>query len=327
MTETPEKNIAETVVDLMKDIGQHSEIRLDADPECDLPHFVAIPKDRRVEDLTPMIRAHLTRLQPERRKGTATLTQLDSLISWAIRHKDAGSVLFANPGLRRDPSLTCIVNYSHAGAEEISRHSPSVVARHGDHRGIYTFPFSEEWKAWGGISGKPLDKDEMGEFIEKYAYTIEDPTPAIIAATESEDNATWENKLIVLARQIDGRYGQLVQLLHMSRQFQVFETSNLAVTTNRDTGEASIQFVNEHADPEGAPIKVPNLVIVAIPVFDGGARYRIPVRFRYRRAGQSVKFTLSLHNANRAFDAAFDEAITFAATETGLPLFLGAPEA
>ncbi|SDF30062.1 Uncharacterized conserved protein [Salipiger thiooxidans] len=166
----------------------------------------------------------------------------------------------------------------------------------------------------------------MGEFIEANAKDIMDPTPPVLALNESDKNQPWENRLIQTARQIEGRYGQLGQLLAMSRRFQVYETSDLTVKTNRDTGESEIQFLNEHKDADGKPLSVPNLIIITIPVFLNGAPYRMPVRFRYRKSGSSVKFILSIYNPERAFEAAFDEALKIAADATELPIFQGHPE-
>ena len=69
-----------------------------------------------------------------------------------------------------------------------------------------------------------------------------------------------------------------------------------------------------------------NLIIITIPVFLNGAPYRMPVRFRYRKAGSAVKFTLSIYNPERAFEAAFDEALKIAEEATELPIFRGHPE-
>ena len=69
------------------------------------------------------------------------------------------------------------------------------------------------------------------------------------------------------------------------------------------------------------------LIIIAIPVFMNGALYRMPVRFRYRKSGGQVKFILTPYNPEKAFKAAFDEAIATARADTALPLFLGTPEA
>nr|WP_275450650.1 DUF2303 family protein [Octadecabacter antarcticus] len=108
---------------------------------------------------------------------------------------------------------------------------------------------------------------------------------------------------------MEGRYGQLTQLLAMSKQFQVIESSDLKVSTNRDTGESENQFLNEHKGADGKPLNIPNLIIIAIPVFMGGAPYRMPVRFRYHKSGGSVKFIMSIYNPEKAFEAAFKEAV------------------
>jgi uncharacterized protein DUF2303 len=113
----------------------------------------------------------------------------------------------------------------------------------------------------------------------------------------------------------------------MSKRFQVYETSDLKVATNRDTGESEIQFLNEHKDADGKPLNIPNLIIIAIPVFMGGAPYRMPVRFRYRKMGGQVKFILSVYNPDKAFEASFGEAVEAATAATKLPTFKGTPEA
>lgn len=328
MTEhtTESDNVAKTLIELMRRLGNHADIA-PADPKDEFPHLITVPEGRRVEDLTAAHRAVLEYFKPLRRRGTAELADLDSFIAWANRFKGATSALFANPDMTK-PALTCIADYHAAGPVELPENhgTGDPTARHCAHRGVYRFPLSDEWKRWAAISGNPLEKDEMGEFIEANARDFMDPTPAVLKGDPDDDNADWENRLIAMARQIEGRFGQLGQLLQMSRRFQVFETSDLTVSTNRDTGEAQIQFLNEHKDADGAPLRVPNLVIIAIPVFQGGALYRMAVRFRYRKAGPAVKFTFSIYNPERAFDAALREALDAAEKGTELPLFVGTPE-
>ena len=171
-----------------------------------------------------------------------------------------------------------------------------------------------------------LKKDDLGEFIEANAKDIMDPTPAILEKETNPDNASWENRLIETAHRIEGKYGQLTQLLALSKQFQVYETSNLTVSTNRNTGEASVQFLNEHKSAGGKPLDLPDLLIIAIPVFRGGAPWRMPVRFRYRKYNGEVRFTLSIYNPEKAFDGALQEAITSAQEKTKIPLLMGTPE-
>lgn len=319
------KNTAETMRDVMADIGKHEIVQTPEDPALNKCHLVTMPDHRKVEDLTDIIRDANEYLKPARRKGTAHLDDLQSLIDWANRFKGPTSTLFAKPDMAK-PTLTCIADYHAEGPADSTNQNGDPTARHCHHRAVYDFPLSEEWKAWMGISGNPIEKDALGEFIEAQAKDIMDPTPAVLEGKESDKNQKWENRLIQTATKIEGRYGQLNQLLAMSKQFQVFETSNLQVKTNRDTGEQEIQFLNEHKAADGKPLNIPNLIIIAIPVFMGGAPYRMPVRFRYRKIGGSVRFLMSIYNPEKAFEAAFREAVTKATEKTKLPVFMGSPE-
>lgn len=319
------ENPAATMRDVMEKIGGTEHITRPEDFDLTSAHLVAMPSHRKVEDLTAKHREAAEFLKPARRKGTARLDDLQSLIDWANRFKGPTSALFAKPDLNA-PTITCIADYHAEGPADQETATGDPTARHCHHRAIYSFPLSEEWKAWTGVSGNPLEKDDLGEFIEANAKDIMDPTAAILAAKESDKNQPWENRLIQTAQQIEGRYGQLTQLLQMSRQFQVYETSNLKVTSNRDTGESEIQFLNEHKGADGKPLQIPNLIIIAIPVFMGGAPYRMPVRFRYRKMGGAVRFILSIYNPEKAFEAAFKEAVEEATEKTELPTFKGTPE-
>lgn len=327
-TEIPQIQMStegEVVRDLMADIGHHDPIEIPEKMDLTKPHLITTPNHRSVENLFDDHRAAAEFLKPARRKGTARFADLASLIAWANRFKGETSALFAKPDMSA-PTLTCIADYHAEGPADVMSATGDAGARHCHHRAVYDFPLSNEWKAWMGISGKGLDKDNMGEFIEAQAKDIMDPSPAVLKGNVSDKNQPWENRLIETAQKIEGRFGQLAQLLAMSRQFQVFETSDLKVATNRNTGEAEIQFLNEHKDANGQKLNIPNLIIIAIPVFLGGDPYRMAVRFRYRKSGPTVKFILSIYNPEKVFEAAFKEAVQEATTDTALPTFMGTPE-
>lgn len=302
-------------------------------------HIAALPSDMTKLDLTADLDKIATKLQPWRRTGTARLADLDSLITWANRHKGPTSALFAKVTSQQQktpdgqvssilqPELTCIADYIGSGAPVIDATSRDPNSSHMQHRGTYAFPLSAEWKIWTAISGTAMSGPELGEFVEANAKDLLDPTPNILEGRISaRDAEQWEIDMIQIARQISGRFGQYQTLIQLARNFQVHEVSNVSASMNRDSGESAIQFLNEHQQPDGSPVSIPNLFMIAIPVFEHGAAYRIPVRFRYRKAGASVKFIFTLHNADVCFRDAVDEALARASSETGLPLFRGSPE-
>jgi hypothetical protein len=319
------QNIAETIRDLTLQHGDHEEIE-NNNHDFTRPHLVSMPEKRRVEDLTDKTRTAAEYLKPARRIGTAKLKDLASLIDWANRFKGDTSALFAKNDIT-DPQLTCIADYHASGPADPVTITGDGTARHCHHRAVYDFPLSKEWLAWAAVDGKALDKDDLGEHIEAQAMDIMDPTAAILSKKEGSENEPWENRLIRTGLQLQSRYGQLYEMLDISKRFSVYETSDLTAETNRNTGEQEIHFLNEHKTADGKPVNIPNLIIIAIPVFEGGAPYRMVVRFRYRKMGGAVKFFLTMYNPEKAFDAAFEEATSEAIAKTDLPLFMGAPEA
>jgi hypothetical protein len=324
---TTEQNIAETFFDRLPGLSAPTTISNphESDAALATPHLVLAPQGQNLHDLTAKYREAQEYLAPLRRKGTAQLHDLDSLVAWANRHKGPSSVLYADDG--KSPSLTCIADYNGAGAPATDPFGRDPSASHGRHRGHYAFPLSREWTVWTKVSGEALTPGEFGEFIEANAKDLLDPTPALLRHMHTEYIEPWEQRMIDIAQQLQGRFGQYATLVQLSREFTVNERADLNVTLDRDSGASSIQFLNEHQAPDGSPIRIPNLFLIAVPVFDHGDLWRVPVRFRYRKAGAGVKFIMSLHQPEVVFREAVDEALSAAASATGLPLFRGKPEA
>lgn len=242
------------------------------------------------------------RSHPERICGTATLATLTSLIDHVHRFKAPHSALFA----RRDrsaPSITAVYDYSDLGQP-----------RYGVHRAIYACPLSDAWKAWNGVHAKWLDQAAFAEFLEDRI------TDVVLA--EAGDTSLEQ-----LADQIGGRFAGPAALMTLSRGLQVNVASVVKQAVSLATGEIAVQYEEQHRDGAGAPITTPNLFCIAIPVFDAGAPYRIPVRLRYRVVSGKITWAFHLYRAEAAFDDAFREACEQATAETGVPLFFGAPEA
>lgn len=324
--ETTHENIAQTVAKIMEQNGSVDviESRLLA-RDLNTPLLLAVPQGQQVQDFTAKLRDAQQMLKPFMRKGTARMADLPSLIQWALRFKANNSVLYAL-NTSDTPGLTCIADY-HLEGPPIIGDMGDATARHGQHRASYTFPLSKQWLAWRKLSGMPQSGVEMGTFLEDNILDVIDPPLALTSPGIAGVEATEaEHRLIDIARRLEGTYGTAVQLLGMAKSFTVNESADYTVAHNSTTGEATVQIKSEHMDAQGQPIRVPKLFLIAIPVFEGGPAYRLPVRFQYRKAGSTVKFTLTLHDPKFALDHAFDEAVQVATDATGMPLFIGQPE-
>jgi uncharacterized protein YfdQ (DUF2303 family) len=324
---TPE-NIAQTVANIMEQIGAVDVMDITtATRRIDDPLVLAVPAGQTVQDFTDRLRQVQQILKPYQRKGTAKLTTVRSLIDWANRFKGENSIIYAQNDAA-NLSLTCVADYHGAGAAIIDNLNGDPSARHCHHRATYAFPLSKQWQAWTAISGAAQSGVEMGVFLENNILDVIDPhlqltSPGIAGAEATEA----DHRLIDIARRLEGSYGTGAQLLGMAKSFTVNEAADYTVAHNSTTGEQTIQIKSEHVDGTGQPIKVPKLFLIAIPVFEGGPAYRLPVRFQYRKAGATVKFVLTLHDPKHAKDHAFDEAAQTVQADTSLPLLMGQPEA
>jgi hypothetical protein len=115
--------------------------------------------------------------------------------------------------------------------------------------------------------------------------------------------------------------------MELATHLHINESSVAKQAVNLASGEGQILFESQHTDASGAPVDVPGLFIICVPVFAHDGYYRLVARLRYRKQGGAISFWYELWRPDLVFDDAFDKACSRAAEETGLPLLVGAPEA
>lgn len=257
----------------------------------------------KVESIKPLLDEFAT--APERKSGTATLKDLKSFIAHVKRFADADSALFADP-TRGSPSIQAVLDY----------HRQDGAPRFGAHRSRYEFPLSDEWKKWSAASREGASASQLA-----FAEFIEDRIGDIVAPTGS----TAEK---ALAEALGLTFATPSRLLELSRGLSVRVEQTIGAAHKLDSGESRMVFSTEHKDEAGTELKIPGAFLIAIPVFESGVRYTIPVKLRYRvdKGRGSVSWSLILHHREQVFDDALREACELAAKETGLPLFVGSPE-
>ena len=292
---------------------------------------LVIPVGMQVVDPLPFLEAR--REFPVRAKGTSTHQTLDSLKAHVERTKDADTVAWLESNTTA-AKLTVVYNYNRAQekAEDSSR------PRHGDHRAVYAFPLSDAWKAWQAISGKAQGQSELAAFLEAHITEIRGPSDAgvrvmeIARALVGGDDDAEEGTLDADA--LDERARRIIatpsQLLGFSRRIAM-HVETRAVETRDDQGNVSIEFRSEataenvQGEKRGA-VALPRLITIEVPVIQGGAPYKLPVRLTTKVVNRACAWTLTVHRADLALDDAVKaEAEDFTA-KTGVAVFRGTPE-
>jgi len=301
MTSNVTRTEADAVAEIAERAASTEDIALPKPDSAD-NRIIAVPKGIELRSIKKLIDEYRT--EPERKEGTARFQDLDSFIGHTNRFKDADSALFADASSSA-PSLTCVLDY-HCRADG--------KPRFGTHRGVYTFPISEEWSTWCTMRNKEFTQSAFAEHIENRLLDIANPGTAGETAT-------------AFSQELGTAFASASKLLELSRGLAVRVNSRVVNATNLATGEAQMVFETQHNDETGAPLKVPSAFLLAIPVFKLGALYQVPVRLRYRVRDAKVVWFYELYRIDRIFDHAFKEACDAARVQTELPLFIGSPEA
>lgn len=295
---------ASAVAELVREHVKPVELTANAGTDGSVPYLV-LPKGLEVHSLKSILAEY--KLRPDRKKGTSHHDTLVSFVEHVNRFKDPDvegqSALFACANAS-DPELICVYNYNEPG-----RNGP----RFRDFRAVYRCPLSEEWKVWVAVAGSLMEQSEFAEFIEEHVHDVIDPKDAGKNATE-------------LANILATNLATPAQLMALSRGLTVHVGKRVQNATNLSTGEAQIAFAEEHSDQAGQPLKVPAAFAIAIPVFQSGRLWQLPVRLRYRVQGGRISWILQPHRVVETFQAVFEEACAEAREKTELPLFFGRPE-
>ena len=244
------------------------------------------------------------RPNPKRRKGTATLGDLDSLIAHINRFKDGDSAVFANND-RNHPTITAVLDYHKAGADG--------TPRFGGHRSRYEFPVSTEWQTWIAANGREMNQGAFAEFVEAHIVDVVGYFPECLSAK------TFSEACGIT-------FASPAQVMELSRGLAVNVECKFTTAVNLQNGVKQIQFSESHTGENGAPLRVPGAFLVGIPVFRGEARYQLCVRLRYRKQGPALTWIMELWRHEEVFDAAIRGACDVVEKATGLPLLYGSPE-
>jgi uncharacterized protein YfdQ (DUF2303 family) len=270
-----------------------------------IPVAIRPGREPRIEGLAPLFEAW--RLYPARKKGTSQAYTLKSFTEIVNRHKLPYSAIFADINWQ-SPKLTAIFNY-HPRQEESD--IDVAQAENLDHRAIYTFPLSEEWKIWCGSDSKPMNQADFAAFLEDRIAELAAP---------------MDIEKIELERDFAATLATPAALIQLSRGMQINIESTIKNVTTLQTGEAQIVFEESHRDAAGQALRVPGMFMLSIAPFANGAKIRIPARLRYRAAGGKIMWQFQMYRPDAHISERVQVDIEFVKKATGLPCFEGRPE-
>ena len=258
------------------------------------------------------------RVFPLWREGTAVMTRLESFIAHVLRFKALHSAIFVCDSISA-PKLTAVFDYHPDGPEpgqNMAQEGQVATALAMRHRAAYAFPLSTEWKAWMHFSGNRMGMVDFATFLQDRIVDV---------SSDNVDALGEESRKFVQAT--GSKIGTASQLFEIAAGLQINESSKLREVRNPVSGEGEVSFISEHQDAKGDKLSLPSMFSITIPVFEREPHaYRILARFRYRKQNEGVIFWYELIRPDLTFNRAIDEACSEVAEQTGLPMFIGAPE-
>jgi hypothetical protein len=137
---------------------------------------MVVPKGWELKSVKPFLDEN--REHPERRKGRATLTDLESFIEHVKRFASPASAIFLVRDKSGAPFLVSVLDYHSPGAD-----SPAGWCQH---RGEYAFPLDPTWVAWTALHDKPQPQAQFCAFLDEHLGDMRDPASEDIAGAAKE---------------------------------------------------------------------------------------------------------------------------------------------
>ncbi|MFY8092215.1 MAG: DUF2303 family protein [Niveispirillum sp.] len=234
---------------------------------------------------------------------------------------------------------------------------------HCRHRATYNFPLSDEMREWRAAEKAGLvEQEAFAWLLQKRQNDISNPpvnwmmlpeaelhricdllnlrddhqprdgqgNPIPFDQLESDIDRDREELPAGYRTRLDKlrakRFGTQQQLLTLSTEMAVRTASSSKQSIRLQDGTHFLEFSEDNeAHVKGQKVKVPELFLIDIPIFDGEETHLMPVRLYYRRTGQGIKWQIELVDHRRMLKSAIVKAAEQVAAATGVPLINGNP--
>ena len=277
--------IIETAAEIIRDQTRLAAAPLEVEPGL----FIAVDADGAHREIDLRDKIEAGRLRPDRKRGTVTLTTAGGLIDYLAKHGLPETELWAD--IDNDRVVAVINAHGPASGDP----DDEGTAGWGDHRAVLQLTTTQDWRDWTGYSGKLLSQTDFAEFVEQHL-------PNIVAPTAAD--------MLELAQTIKGA------------SKVTFES-----TKRLTGGQVALEWredVDAKAGRKG-DIKIPDVIELALQVYEGGPAYRMAARFRYRIERGQLALGYVLERAGDVKRDAFAASIESIGADTGRAVWHGKP--
>lgn len=274
---------------------------------------LVVPKGMNVVDAEPFLEKF--RKFPKRPQGTSRHQTLASVIQHARQYKAPGTAAWCELG-NASASLLVVYDYHLGNADKAEMsgalEGEDVGARWCAFGASYAFPIAPEFKAWREMSGKELTQEAMAAFLEDHLHEVCTPEDA-------------GERTAAMAQTLGVTIASPSSLLGFARRSAATVSMYVAEKIDAQTGARELIYQEEvnHQTEDRAKIVPPGAFAIRVPVLQGGAEYRLPVRLKSKVSGRAIKWSFEVYRADQAFLRAVEEELAKFTAETGLPVYRG----
>jgi uncharacterized protein YfdQ (DUF2303 family) len=164
----------------------------------------------------------------------------------------------------------------------------------GDHVATYDCPLSIEWKTWIAKNGVRMSQEDFAKFMEDNALDCVTPPAA--------------------------------DMIEIARTLEAKKKVNFASGIRLATGQTEFTYEEDIQGTAGkGRLQVPEVFTIGLPVFEGGERYAVESRLRYRIAdGGKLSLWYDLVRPHKIVDAALREVLLIIEARAEVKAFNGA---
>lgn len=163
-----------------------------------------------------------------------------------------------------------------------------------DHRAVFDCPLSVEWKAWTGVNKKAMPQAEFAQFIEDNLPDIVEPPAAA--------------------------------MLEISRTLEAKKKVEFASGIRLHNGQQELTYNEEIKGTAGkGKLEIPEIFVIGISVLEGGPRYRVECRLRYRIDDGALAMWIDMLRPHKIVEDAVKDVWQQIQSQTGIDILNGAP--